>query len=145
MRIWSLHPKYLDTRGLVAAWRETLLAQAVLRGETRGYTHHPQLSRFRDSGSPRGSIAEYLRSLHDEAAARDYAFQRGKIGRARFDGRLIVTTGQLEFEWSHLMRKLRVRAPERYRELARKRAPADAHPLFRVVRGEVAAWEKLGG
>jgi hypothetical protein len=29
-RIWSLHPKYLDARGLVALWREGLLAQAVL-------------------------------------------------------------------------------------------------------------------
>ncbi|HEU5178767.1 MAG TPA: pyrimidine dimer DNA glycosylase/endonuclease V, partial [Burkholderiales bacterium] len=32
MRLWSLHPKYLDARGLVALWREALLAQAVLRG-----------------------------------------------------------------------------------------------------------------
>ena len=27
MRIWSLHPEYLDARGLVALWREALLAQ----------------------------------------------------------------------------------------------------------------------
>jgi hypothetical protein len=43
MRLWSLHPQYLDPQGLVALWREALLAQAVLRGKTRGYKHHPQL------------------------------------------------------------------------------------------------------
>ena len=37
MRLWSLRPKYLDSQGLVALWREGLLAQAVLRGKTRGY------------------------------------------------------------------------------------------------------------
>jgi carboxyl-terminal processing protease len=29
MRLWSLHPKYLDAQGLVALWREALLAKAV--------------------------------------------------------------------------------------------------------------------
>src|SRR5690606_6899395 len=42
MRLWSLHPRYLDRQGLLALWREALLARAVLRGETRGYTLHPQ-------------------------------------------------------------------------------------------------------
>jgi hypothetical protein len=37
MRLWTLHPKCLDARGLVVPWREALLAQKVLRGETRGY------------------------------------------------------------------------------------------------------------
>jgi len=30
MRLWSLHPRYLDAKGLVALWREGLLAQKVL-------------------------------------------------------------------------------------------------------------------
>jgi len=47
MRLWSLHPAYLDARGLGALWREGLLAQAVLRGKTRGYRSHPQLERWR--------------------------------------------------------------------------------------------------
>ncbi|MDI6747818.1 MAG: pyrimidine dimer DNA glycosylase/endonuclease V [Rhodocyclaceae bacterium] len=41
MRLWTLHPRYLDARGLVALWREARLAQAVLGGKTRGYTHTP--------------------------------------------------------------------------------------------------------
>ena len=47
MRLWSLDPAHLDRQGLVACWREALLAQAVLAGRTRGYRHHPQLERFR--------------------------------------------------------------------------------------------------
>jgi hypothetical protein len=37
MRLWTLHPRYLDSQGLVALWREGLLAQAVLRNRTRGF------------------------------------------------------------------------------------------------------------
>lgn len=32
MRLWSLHPSYLDAVGLVALWREGLLARKVLQG-----------------------------------------------------------------------------------------------------------------
>lgn len=46
MRIWSVHPSLLDAKGLVACWRETLLAQKVLQGLTKGYKNHPQLDRF---------------------------------------------------------------------------------------------------
>lgn len=35
MRLWTLHPKYLDTKGLVALWREALLAQKVLQGKQK--------------------------------------------------------------------------------------------------------------
>jgi len=141
VRIWSLHPEYLDARGLVALWRETLLAQAVLQGKTRGYTHHPQLARFREQGSPVGSVADYLRAVHEEATRRGYAFDARKISRARTDVRIPVTRGQLDFEWTHLCRKLELRDPERLDRLADV-ARARAHPLFRVVRGSVASWER---
>ena len=141
MRIWSLHPSYLDARGLVALWREALLAQAVLRGETTGYTRHPQLLRFQERSSPAGSMAEYLRGVHAEAVARGYRFAAAKIGRSRAPGRLTVARGQLEFEWHHLLEKLRLRDPQRRARLARLRTPRP-HPLFRVVRGDVAPWEK---
>jgi len=122
-------------------WRESLLAQAVLRGQTRGYSRHPQLIRFQTAASPVGSIAEYLLAVHVEARARGYEFDRGRVGRARFAGRLTVSEGQLSFEWEHLLRKVRMRAPDHYRRL-KHIDRADAHPLFRVVRGAVAEWEK---
>jgi hypothetical protein len=138
LRLWTLHPKYLDARGLVALWREALLAQAVLRGATRGYRHHPQLTRFRDVGS----IAQYLRGVHAESLVRGYAFSPQKISRARFTDRMTVCRGQIEYEWEHLMRKVKERDPARARELRGVRRP-QVHPLFRVVAGPVEPWEKV--
>lgn len=141
MRLWSLHPKYLDARGLVALWREGLLAQAVLRGETTGYRRHPQLMRFQQHPGPIGCIAEYLRGVRDEAVSRGYCFAARKISRAQGSGRLTVTRGQLDFEWQHLRHKLAIRDPQRLSHLAGLKHP-QPHPLFRVLRGDVAHWEK---
>ena len=141
MRLWSLHPKYLDAKGLVALWREGLLAQAVLRGLTRGYRHHPQLARFRDDRSPRATIARYLHAVADEATHRGYRFDRSRLGTRRGVHRLTVTDGQLMLEWSHLRTKLRARAPEQYARIRGIIWP-EPHPLFRVVRGDVATWER---
>lgn len=142
MRLWSLHPKYLDARGLVAVWREALLAQAVLRGRTRGYIHHPQLTRFRDRSSPIGAIAEYLRAIHAESLNRGYTFEARHVDDARHSGFLVVTRGQLDYEWEHLMAKLSVRDPERKIRLQNVKRP-QAHPLFRVAAGGVEAWERI--
>src|SRR4029078_9781073 len=136
MRLWSVHPKYLDARGLVALWREGLLAQAVLRGRTEGYVHHPQLIRFRDQSSGVGAIAQYLRAVHDESLARGYRFERRKIGRAQSTRAIRVTRGQITYEWEPLMAKLAPRDPARRTRLRRVRRP-DPHPLFRVVPGAV--------
>ena len=141
MRIWSLHPKYLDSRGLVALWREALLAQAVLRGRTSGYRRHPQLARFRRRPSPVASVAKYLRAVHEESLVRGYRFDAAKISRARDHGTMTVTRGQLRHEWEHLLSKLRARDAEWGRRLEAVRDPRP-HPLFRVVPGGVEKWEK---
>src|SRR6185295_5177670 len=99
MRLWSLHPRYLDSQGLVALWREGLLAQAVLAGRTRGYTHHPQLDRFREH---RAAIALYLREVAVEARRRGYRFDESKLPRVRRAVTLTVSEGQLRYEWTHL-------------------------------------------
>jgi hypothetical protein len=140
MRLWSLHPKYLDARGLTAVWREALLAQAVLRGRTRGYKHHPQLQRFAESGAPRAAIARYLRALQAEARVRGYRFDASKIGRGGRIKSLPVTQGQLNYEWHHLQRKLRMRSPAWLRRWPVISVP-HAHPMFRVLRGGIASWE----
>lgn len=141
MRLWTLHPRYLDTRGLLALWREGLLAQAVLRGETRGYVSHPQLVRFRSSPNRVGAIADYLRAVHDEAVARGYSFTANKIDMAHGAGAIVVTSGQLEHEWEHLLRKLAVRDPERHVRLTREHHP-EPHPLFTIVPGGIEGWER---
>jgi len=144
MRIWTLHPKYLDPQGLVALWRETLLARAVLRGETRGYRHHPQLLRFRSHPAPRSAINAYLGAVFIEAESRGYSFNRRKIGPVRTIARIESTAGQLRYEWRHLMGKLRARSPSLYRKWRGVSAP-DAHPLFRIKRGEIESWERPHG
>ena len=142
MRLWSLHPGYLDARGLVALWREALLAQAVLAGETKGYRNHPQLERFRGGARPAAFIAEYLRAVRAESLERGYRFDKSKIGRLRTSTRLDVTSGQLEFEWRHLMKKLETRAPELHEKYLSEKSPPAPHPLFRVKPGEIADWER---
>jgi hypothetical protein len=144
MRLWTLHPKYLDAAGLVAVWREGLLAQQVLRGRTKGYRFHPQLYRFQSHARPRACIARYLRGVHEESCARGYRFDAAKIGRQARNLVLSETRGQLMYEWRHLKRKLSARAPEEYRRLRQIKVP-DAHPLFRIVAGGVRDWERTGG
>ena len=141
MRLWTIHPRYLDARGLVALWREALLAKAVLRGETRGYRHHPQLARFRAHPAPRAAINAYLAAVHAEATVRGYEFDRRKIGPVRQVARVAVTSGQIDYEWRHLMRKLSVRDRALHRRWSGSRR-AESHPLFRRVRGPVADWER---
>lgn len=141
MRLWSLHPRYLDPQGLVALWREALLAKAVLRGETRGYRHHPQLERFQAHPQPRLAINAYLDAVHREATARAYRFDRSKIGPLRDVERMPVSSGQLDLEWQHLQHKLETRSPavfERWRSVP----STDCHPLFRRRPGPVASWER---
>lgn len=143
MRIWSLHPHYLDRQGLLACWRETLLAQAVLAGRTRGYDRHPQLERFRASADPLAAVASYLHVVADEADARGYRFDRTRVDRPGGGavGAIDVTTGQMALEWAHLSSKLAARDPERLSRWAHVTAP-EAHPLFRVVEGDIASWER---
>lgn len=140
MRLWTLHPRYLDAAGLVALWCEGLLAQAVLRGRTRGYRFHPQLARFRACAAPRAAINAYLFAVYEEAARRGYRFDRSRIRSSPCEP-LVVTRGQLDHEWQRLLAKLRRRNPALYRMNRRIRRPS-AHPLFRVTPGPVAAWER---
>jgi uncharacterized protein (DUF1330 family) len=140
MRLWTLHPRYLDTKGLLAAWREALLAQKVLEGKTRGYRNHPQLERFKSLTDPVSAIAAYLRALHSEASARGYQFSAEKINPSEFSGQIPCTRGQLLYEWNHLKKKLQARDRAKYREIADMQEP-EAHPLFIIVEGDVEDWE----
>ena len=141
MRLWTLHPRYLDAKGLVAAWREALLAQKVLGGACRGYRHHPQLERFRARADPVAAIAAFLHALAAEAAIRGYRFDTTKIAACTPVLTIPETKGQLEYEWRHLKRKLLSRAPALARKFRGIRLP-EPHPLFRIVSGGVRAWEK---
>ncbi|HEX7026570.1 MAG TPA: pyrimidine dimer DNA glycosylase/endonuclease V [Gammaproteobacteria bacterium] len=141
MRLWSIHPKYLDPAGLVALWRETLLAQKVLQNKTKGYKHHPQLQRFRQEPAPLQAIGYYLEEVYQEACNRDYCFDETKIGsRAPYKG-MTVTRGQMQHEWAHLKRKLKARNSAAYHKLSGIKFP-EPHPIFQIVDGEKEPWER---
>ena len=142
MRLWSLHPGYLDARGLVALWREALLAQKVLAGATRGYRHHPQLTRFYEQADAQGAIAAYLREVHCEAQRRGYRFDAEKIGRCARGVTITVTRGQLDYELAHLRAKLQLRDPAALQRIIQLDDP-EPHPLFKVVTGDIEPWEVL--
>jgi len=141
VRLWTVHPRYLDATGLVAVWREGLLAQKVLRGETRGYRNHPQLTRFKAQPDPLAAIAAYLQAIHSEALRRGYCFAASKIGREPMAGRIVETEGQLLYEWARLKRKLASRAPMLYQAYSGIERP-EPHPLFEIGPGGVQPWER---
>lgn len=142
MRIWSFHPKYLDSKGLVALWRESLLAKTVLENKTKGYKNHPQLNRFKESQNPLRCINQYLVEVYREAARRNYSFDESKIKRNSKRSSLTVTSGQFHFEINHLKRKLALRDKRKLKEIMLVEQ-FEPHPLFKIIEGEAESWERV--
>ncbi|OIR12825.1 hypothetical protein GALL_58920 [mine drainage metagenome] len=140
MRIWSLHPKYLDAKGLVALWRETLLAQHVLEAKTKGYKNHPQLNRFKALKNPIGAINYYLSEVYFEAEKRGYKFSREKINWNFSPSTINVTKGQIDYETKHLLHKLKLRDPLKFLECS-KIKKFEPHPIFKIIKGNIEEWE----
>ena len=142
MRLWSLHPKYLDSKGLVALWRESLLALKVLQGNTKGYKNHPQLIRFKATKDPVAALASYLKEIYLEAKSRDYNFNKNKIPKLDYDAKIPLNSEQLTYELQHLKRKLKIRCPEKFEEIENLMRP-DSHPIFQLRQGDIEEWEHI--
>jgi hypothetical protein len=142
MRLWSIHPVYLDKVGLVSLWRESLLAQKVLQGKTKGYKNHPQLTRFKNTVDPIGTIANYLQAIFNEAENRGYKFDKTKIVKRKCKEIFFVTNRQLEYEFNHLLNKLEKRNPKLYIQLSKVKT-IKPHPIFNKIDGDIAEWEVL--
>lgn len=140
MRLWSIHPKYLDQKGLVAVWRETLLAKNVLQGKTKGYKNHPQLQRFKKTKSPLLLINTYLLYVWKESKKRDYNFNKKKLGKTTKQ-KIYTTTGQIEYEFGHLKKKLKTRNIPSYLKL-KKVENILPNPLFKIKTGNIEKWER---
>ena len=140
MRIWSIHPAYLDTKGLVALWRETLLAKNVLEGKTTGYRNHPQLERFKNSNNPVDTINQYLSIVYDEALRRNFNFNERKFFKPIIQISLTVSEGQIAYEFDHLLRKLINREKNLYKKLKETKNILP-HPMFKIVKGKIEKWE----
>jgi hypothetical protein len=140
MRLWSLHPKYLDTKGLVALWREALLAKTVLEKNTKGYQNHPQLQRFKEQPNPINAIHFYLAIIHIEATSRNYRFDKLKVNWECNSCFILVKQGQILYEIDHLKKKLESRDPVKYDEIT-KIDLFDLHPIFIAREGGIEDWE----
>jgi len=146
MRLWSIHPQYLDSKGLVALWREGLLAKKVLEGKTKGYKNHSQLERFKNFKDPILAINSYLFYVLKEAKLRNYKFNEKKL---KIDGKILykkipVTEGQIKFEFRHLLSKLKRRDKRHYRFLLKlkKGGKILTNPIFYQIKGKKEKWEK---
>ena len=142
MRIWSLHPKHLDAKGLVALWRETLLAKHVLEGKTKGYKNHPQLNRFKKQKYPLVAINNYLAIIFNEASERGYNFDSKKFRVSTSEIKITVTRGQMNYEIEHLQSKLKKRDLKKFKE-NNHRKNFKVHPIFKLISGEIEDWEIL--
>jgi hypothetical protein len=142
MRIWSLHPKHLDTKGLVALWREAILAKHVLEGKTTGYINHSQLNRFKQAKNPIECINQYLSYVYEDATLRGYNFNKDKIDWGYNPTKLKLTSGQLNYEATHLFGKLKIRDTKKYRELYIE-TEIKPHPLFELIEGDIEEWEMV--
>ena len=144
MRLWSLDPKYLDRQGLLAVWREGLLAKKVLQGKTKGYTNHPQLIRFNECAKPIVAINSYLYFVFLESQKRGYVFDKTKIKKIELKKIIKVTSGQLEFELEHLLKKLKKRDLKKFREVKKLgKTEIKANPIFKLNKGKIEIWEKI--
>jgi hypothetical protein len=145
-----MNPKYLDSKGLVACWREGLLAQKVLMGETKGYKNHPQLNRFKNFDKPVYVLGLYLLYIYIESQLRGYSFDGTKINIPSFLPEnhvplLNVTKGQMRYEFKHLQTKLQQRDVIKWNKNGKACYLNDIepHPLFKVVEGGIELWEKV--
>jgi len=139
MRLWTIHAKYLDQKGLVALWRESLLAKAVLEGNTTGYVNHPQITRFRKFSDPVKAINKYLSEVCEEAGKRGYSFNKNKCEVVDFSEKIDVTRGQMEYEVEHLRKKLELRDPNLISSLP---DDPDVFSIFKIISGDIEWWEK---
>ena len=142
MRLWSVHPKYLDSKGLVALWREALLAKNVLLGNTKGYVNHPQLDRFKGLDNPVEGIDTYLYYVYLESRDRGFRFDKVKFSNPNLELRVSVNSGQVDYEWEHLLKKLELRDMQRF-EMYKDEMFVDIHPMFEMVSGEIEVWERV--
>jgi hypothetical protein len=144
VRLWSIHPKYLDSKGLVALWREALLAQKVLEGETKGYRNHPQLDRFKACPDPLKAIGRFLTVVQKEATAREYDFNKRKIRQPGepTEATMPVSTAQIDYEWALLLDKVRGRDLSFYSTIQGIRTPLP-NPIFSLREGEIEPWERV--
>lgn len=154
MRLWSLHPQYLDRKGLGGVWLEGFVGLKALSKERLGYSNHPQLERFKTHINPVGALAEYLEHIASEAISkRGYNYNLGLLDpylqhyELGYDKTIPVTQGQVHYEIEWLLDKLQNRGATLEAEMLLKDYhmigyQVKLHPMFHMVSGNVESWER---
>ncbi len=145
MRLWSLHPSYLDIQELFSTWKEGLLAFSVINNPETQLHNHPQLIRFKISGDPIGTLGFYLNEIFLEAKNRGFNFEGSKIESINTSISISVTLGQLDYEAMNLLNTLQERDKTKFSDLNSifKQKDVKTHPLFYIISGPVEKWEKI--
>ena len=141
MRLWSISFKYLDRMGLLAVWREALLAKKVLEDKTIGYKNHPQLIRFKNTDNPVKYINAYLEDIYKEAQERGYNFSKEKFSEGKIEKQIPVNSKQVEYEFTHLKYKLEKRDPEKFKDVSNI-TEIEVSNIFKIIEGNIEEWEK---
>jgi hypothetical protein len=71
---------------------------------------------------------------------RGYNSNKNKINSDFISTKLTVTDKQMKFEMKHLLKKLEMRDPARFKKLSYV-LKIDAHPLLKIIAGEIEEWE----
>lgn len=130
MCLWSIHPKYLDKLGLIALWREGLLAQKALSVPSTQYIRHSELERFKNNENPLKAIGSYLCYVAAEGAKRGYNFTHERIVYPNFDDYLIIINDDtLNLEVKNLKNKLKLRDKTKFKELT-EMSKIESNPAF---------------
>ncbi len=154
MRLWSIHPSLLDTKGFSALWRESILAQNAILNKM-GYSNHPQLIRFKNSSDVNNCMRLYMLSIFSESIDRGYAFDYNKtvLGDKNILERdtlpsIPVTIGQVLYEKKLFLAKLKYRKrPMREKKIIELEDKMNDHvllnPVFTLVPGRIESWERI--
>lgn len=157
MRLWSIHPEYLDRAGLLGLWREALLAQQVLHGLSEGYKNHSHMQRFYalPKEDAMQHMSDYLFYIWQEGKLRGYKLNVNNIKDPRNDEPHImvvpdtlftVTSGQLALEYQILRMKVKERDPRHFERLqnfpTHKMWVPKPNPVFTLIHGKKEFWEK---
>jgi hypothetical protein len=132
MLLWTLHPKYLDNKGLGALWFEGIIARNSLLGLSQGYQNHPQLDRFKIQPDPIAAIDTYLSPVYEEGISRGFQYNRALFSPTFQNVRMEVTLEQLKKEYAYLLQKLERRDIEKYKIL-KKIHTLEPHPMFDII------------
>jgi hypothetical protein len=141
MRIWSIHPKYLDSKELLNLWNETIQAKNEFLTKFSGHFSNKQLERFLDLKNPLEAINSYMSSIYREAVKRDFSVDDSFMDWDFDDSiQIPVTAGQISHEISKLKSRLRERDEKKLQKL-NGRTFLELHPIFYSVPGTIEEWE----